>query len=71
MNNISTISKNYAKALFDSGLDSDSVRNELSEILDTIELSDDLKIVFLLLSCKSSRYKFLTSFMICKFFPIL
>lgn len=45
MNNISTISKNYAKALFESGLAPDCVKYELSEIINTIDSSKDLEIV--------------------------
>ena len=55
MNNISTISKNYAKALFESGLNSDDAKSELAEIIDTIEVSNDLKIVLSNSSVSSAK----------------
>jgi len=42
---ISTITKNYARALFDTNLDNATIKMELAQVLDTIEESEDLRIV--------------------------
>lgn len=42
---ISTISKNYAKALFESFEDKQTAKNQMTEVLDAINSSNDLKVV--------------------------
>ena len=55
MNNISTISKVYAKALFEADIDDATIKTQLAEILNVIDSSEDLKIVLANSSISSNK----------------